>query len=284
VDIRKFFDTLDHGHLRDLLQRRVRDGVLLRLIGKWLHAGVMEEGTLSYPESGTPQGGVISPLLANVYLHEVLDRWYAEEVQPRLKGRGFLVRYADDFVMTFDEEADARRVLTVLHKRFARYGLTLHPDKTRLVAFRAPARNRAGNDDQSGAGPGTFDFLGFTHYWGKSRRGKWVVYRKTAKGRLRRALQAVAQWCRSARHRLLSEQHQILVRKLRGHFQYYGITGNGRKIADFRHKVFLIWRKWLARRSRHTPGGLRGLGQRLERYPLPSAVVVHSVYRHAANP
>ena len=135
VDIRKFFDTLDHAHLRELLRQRVHDGVLLRLIGKWLNAGVLEEGDITFPEAGTPQGGVISPLLANVYLHYVLDVWFVREVQPRLRGRSFLIRYADDFVMGFACEEDARRVLEVLPKRFGKYGLTLHPDKTRLVPF-----------------------------------------------------------------------------------------------------------------------------------------------------
>src|SRR5882762_3184067 len=164
VDIRKFFDTLDHAHLRALLRQRIRDGVLLRLIDKWLKAGVLESGTLSVPEAGTPQGGVISPLLANVYLHYVLDVWFAEEVKPRLKGRAFLVRYADDFVMGFACEEDARRVLDVLPKRFGKYGLTIHPEKTRLVAFAPPGRS-----DRDGPGvatqPGNFDLLGFRHFW-----------------------------------------------------------------------------------------------------------------------
>jgi len=161
VDIRKFFDTLDHRHLREFVGRRVRDGVLLRLIGKWLKAGVMEDGGVSYPDSGSPQGGVISPLLSNVYLHYVLDEWFEREVRPRLKGRAHLVRYADDFVIGFTDEEDARRVMRVLPKRFGRYGLGLHPDKTRLVPFRQPpARPGGGPDNGTGGGPGSFDFLG----------------------------------------------------------------------------------------------------------------------------
>ena len=140
ADIRKFFDTLDHAHLRKLLQRRVRDGVILKLIGKWLNAGVLEGGAITHPDAGTPQGGVASPLLANVYLHYVLDEWFGQEVKPRLKGRAFLIRYADDFVIGFTDESDARRVLEVLPKRFGSYGLTIHPDKTRLVEFRRPDR------------------------------------------------------------------------------------------------------------------------------------------------
>ena len=142
VDIRKFFDTIDHGHLRDFLKRRVRDGVLLRLIGKWLNAGVLEDGCVTHPEEGSPQGGVVSPILSNIFLHYVLDEWFEREVQPRLKGRAFLIRYADDFVMGFSREEDARRVMDVLPKRFEKYGLTIHPEKTRLVPFERPGRVR----------------------------------------------------------------------------------------------------------------------------------------------
>jgi RNA-directed DNA polymerase len=220
VDIRKFFDTLDHAHLRELLTQRVRDGVLLRLIGKWLNAGVLEEGNLSFPEAGTPQGGVVSPLLANVYLHDVLDVWFEREVQPRLKGRAFLMRYADDFVMGFASEEDARRVLDVLPKRFGNYGLTLHPDKTRLVSFQSPSRRTPRPGSSQERKPGSFDLLGFTHYWGRSRKGFWVVKRKTAQGRLSRALRTMAPWCRRNRHQPLSVQHHTLKQKLLGHFAY----------------------------------------------------------------
>jgi group II intron reverse transcriptase/maturase len=283
VDIRRFFDTLDHAHLRALLRRRLRDGVLLRLIDKWLNAGVLEEGVLTYPTAGTPQGGVISPLLANVYLHYVLDVWFAEEVQPRLKGRAFLIRYADDFVMGFACEEDARRVLEVLPKRFGAYGLTLHPDKTRLVAFRPPASSRK-DDPGAGSAPGTFVLLGFTHYWGRSLRGHWVVKRRTATSRLQRALRKIAEWCRFNRHQPVREQHQTLGQKLRGHCEYYGITGNGGALHRFRDGVIRFWRKWLSRRSRGDPSSWDHFNLLLERYPLPAAVVVHSVYRQAANP
>ena len=171
VDIRKFFDTLDHAHLRAFLQQRIRDGVVLRLIGKWLNAGVLEAGAVTHPEAGSPQGGVVSPVLANVYLHYVLDQWFAREVQPRLKGRAYVIRYADDFVIGFTEDEDARRVMAVLPKRFGKYGLTIHPDKTRLVPFRKPQGERKPPDED---GPGTFDFLGFTHFSARSRKGNWV--------------------------------------------------------------------------------------------------------------
>jgi RNA-directed DNA polymerase len=282
VDIRKFFDTLDHAHLRELLQLRVRDGVLLRLIGKWLNAGVLEDGNLSFPETGSPQGGVISPLLANVYLHYVLDVWFEREVKPRLQGRAFLIRYADDFVMGFACEADARRVLGVLPKRFGRYGLTIHPDKTRLVPFRPPSRTDRSN---SGVGdrPGTFDLLGFTHYWGRSRQGIWVVKRQTAPSRFGRAVKTIAQWLRLHRHDLLAEQQQTLSQKLRGHFAYYGITGNGEALSRFRYTVIRLWRKWLMRRKRGCYLSWDHFQRLLKRYALPAAVVVHSVYRRGSE-
>jgi RNA-directed DNA polymerase len=280
VDIRKFFDTLDHGRLRELLQRRVRDGVLLRLIGKWLNAGVLEGEVFTTPEQGTPQGGVISPLLANIYLHYVLDEWFGQQVKPCLKGRAFLIRYADDFVMGFTSEADARRVLAVLPKRFAKYGLTLHPDKTRLVPFQRPSQ-------QPGSGgaeprPGTFDLLGFTHYWGRSRRGGWVVQRRTAANRFSRVVKKIAQWCRFHRHQPVAEQHQALSRKLRGHDAYYGLTGNFRLLDRLRRVVERGWRKWLSRRGAGPPLPWDRFKQLLACYPLPAARVVHSVYGRAA--
>jgi group II intron reverse transcriptase/maturase len=283
VDIRKFFDTLDRAQLRSLLALRVRDGVLLRLIGKWLKAGVLEAGALTFPDQGTPQGGVISPLLANVYLHYVLDVWFEQEVQPRLRGRAFLIRYADDFVMGFACEEDARRVLDVLAKRFGKYGLTIHPDKTRLVPFGAPpraARDAPGPENR----PGTFDFLGFTHYWGWSRKGNAVVVRQTSASRFNRAVKVIAEWCRRHRHQPVPEQHATLSQKLRGHYGYYGITGNSRALATLRYVVTGIWRKWLSRRS--WAGYLSWLRfERLrELFPLPPPIVVHSVYRHAAKP
>lgn len=284
LDIRKFFDTLDHAHLREFLRRRVRDGVLLRLIGKWLNAGVLDEGTLTYPDAGSPQGGVVSPVLANVFLHYVLDDWFAREVQPRLKGRAFLIRYADDAVIGFTDEADVRRVLDVLPKRLGKYGLTLHPEKTRLVRFQRPPRRSDHKRPPSDRGPGTFDLLGFTHYWGLSRRGNWVVKRKTAPSRFTRALRMIARWCRLHRHASLADQHRTLSQKLRGHFAYYGITSNFNALGRFRREVTRIWHKWLGRRKRDGSLPWAQMTRLLEHYPLPKAAVVHSVYRQAANP
>ena len=277
VDIRKFFDTIDHGHLRDFLQRRIRDGVLLRLIGKWLNAGVLEDGAVTHSETGSPQGGVVSPMLSNVFLHYVLDEWFEREVQPRLRGRSFLIRYADDFVMGFCREDDARRVMDVLPKRFEKYGLTIHPEKTRLVPFERPS-----GDPEARTPPGTFDLLGFTHYWARSRKGNWVVKRKTSKSRFRRGLKSLSQWCRLNRHRSMSDQHQTLSQKLVGHFTYYGITGNSLALNRFRDAAVWIWKRWLSRRRRGGRMPWDHLNRFLKRHPLPPAIAVHSVCRPVA--
>ena len=279
LDIQSFFDSVDHARLRSILDQRVRDGVIRRTIGKWLNAGVLEAGVLRYAREGTPQGGVISPLLANIYLHEVLDTWFDREVRPRLRGRTLLVRYADDAVMGFELKEDADRVLAVLSKRFEKYGLRLHPRKTRRVDFRRPDRRGPG-----GVGGDSFDLLGFRHYWGRSRKGTWVVKRKTAKDRFSRALQRIGQWCRINRHRKVSEQHEMLNRKLRGHYAYYGVTGNGRAVGRFRYETERLWRKWLDRRSNRAKMNWERFSRLLERYPLAPPRVVHTIYPSAANP
>lgn len=277
IDIRQFFDTLDHAHLRAILRQRVRDGVILRLIGKWLNAGVLESGCVTHPEAGSPQGGVISPLLANVYLHEVLDTWFEGMVKPRLRGAAFLIRYADDAVMVFAREDDARRVLDVLPKRFGKYGLTLHPQKTRLVPFRQPRRGVNARINNASK-PGTFDLLGFTHYWGMSRQGRWVVKRKTAQSRLSRALKRINAWCRANRHRPVSWQWEALSSKLRGHYGYYGITGNMRSVELFRWQVERLWRRWLDRRSAKARMTWARFAALSSRYPLPPARLPRSVF------
>lgn len=278
VDIRKFFDSVSHEHLREVLRRRVRDGVVLRLIGKWLNAGVLEGLVLTHPEVGTPQGGVISPLLANIFLHEVVDEWFVRDVQSRLSGRSLLVRYADDMVFAFQREDDAKRVLDVLAKRFAKYGLTLHPEKTRLVEFKRPPRTPP-SDGGGGAGP-TFDFLGFTHHWGRSLAGNNVVKQRTAGDRLSRALRRVRELCRRDMHRPLREQQQALASRLRGHYAYFGITGNFQAIHAMYRTARRIWRKWLGRRSRDGYVTWEKMNGILERLPLPAPRVTHQ-YRYA---
>ena len=283
VDVRTFFDNLDHDHLRTFLQQRVRDGVLLRLIGKWLKAGVMEDGSVSYPDTGSPQGGVVSPLLSNVFLHYVLDLWFEQEVQPRLRCRAFLIRFADDFVVGFRDHHDAQRVMEVLPKRFGKYGLTIHPDKTRLVPFRPPS-NSGGNEDQPIERPGSFDFLGFTHYWGRSQKGRWVVKQKTASSRFSRAVRSIASWCRQNRHQPISLQQRRLNEKLRGHYAYYGVTGNSHALSRFRHEVLRCWRMWLNRRNRNRTMTWSVFERLCQRYPLIPVRAIHSVYVRAAKP
>jgi len=271
VDIRKFFDTLSHQHLRGFLRQRVRDGVILRLIDKWLKAGVMEAGQWQATEEGTPQGGIISPLLANLYLHEVLDRWYVGQIKDRLKGRSFLIRYADDFVMGFELEEDARRMMEVFPKRFGRFGLSLNMQKTRIVDFGkpGPAQRQAG----------TFDFLGFTHYWGRSRNGRMITKLKTAKDRLARSCRAAWEWCRKNLHLPVAEQRRWLNWKLRGHYGYYGVSHNLRALRQYHFQVERAWRWWLCRRGGRTSLNWTSFAALLTRHPLASPRIVHDLYR-----
>jgi group II intron reverse transcriptase/maturase len=272
VDIKAFFDTLDHGQLRSFLDKRVSDGVIRRAIDKWLKAGVLEAGTVTVPEEGTPQGGVISPILANIYLHEVLDLWFEREVKPRLHGDATLIRYADDFVIIFELGGEAKRVMEVLPKRFGKYGLTVHPDKTRLVKFNRP--RPPGHKDNDDDGSGSFDFLGFTHHWGKSRKGTMVVCRRTMRKRFTRGLASIREWCRRNRHLPVSEQRRQLGLKLRGHYSYYGLTGNYAALERFLFEVTRIWHKWLARRSQRANSRWDHFQRIIRRFPLPAARVI----------
>jgi group II intron reverse transcriptase/maturase len=271
IDIRKFFDSVDHAVLREVLSRRVRDGVISRLIGKWLKAGVMEDGALTLSDSGTPQGGVISPMLANILLHDVLDVWFEYEVKPRLLGQATLVRYADDAVMMFSMEGDAKRVLEVLPKRFAKYGLTLHPEKTKLVAFERPdrpSRKDRGDDGPGPKRPGTFDFLGFTIHWGKGLNGKWSVRTRTSKSRFQRTLKNIATWCRMHRHDAVVDQQRALSQKLRGHYAYFGRRGNSGRVWDVYARAVETWRRWLSRRSQRAQVTWSAMVRLLKRHPL----------------
>lgn len=268
ADITSFFDSMDHSHLRSFLDQRVKDGVIRRAIDKWLKAGVMEEGRVRHPEDGTPQGGVISPLLANIYLHEVLDVWFEKVVQPRLRGRARLIRYADDFVICFEREDDARRIWEVLPKRFAKYGLTLHPDKTRLLCFLKP---RGGNDKRP-----TFNFLGFTHYWALARFGGWVIKRKTMAKRLARKLHEIWLWCRANRHESMQWQRDRLASRLLGYYNYFGITCNWDALEQLFRGVRHAWRYWLDRRSHRAKINWERFTALEQVFPLPRPQIVHS--------
>jgi RNA-directed DNA polymerase len=265
VDLKSFFDTISHEKLRQIVSQRVVDGVVARLIGKWLKAGVFEEGVVSHSDFGTPQGGVVSPLLANIYLHEALDKWWVETVLPRLRGPASMVRFADDFVMVFESRADAERVLKSLIKRMEKYELIVHPEKTRLVQFGRPGGNG------SGPKPGSFDFLGFTHFWDLTRKGRWRMRRKTSKKRFSRALKTLNQWLREVRHKPVAVQSKELGAKLNGHYAYYGVAGNSDSINRLHHEVTRLWKKWLDRRSQRAKMTWEKFKRLIARHPLPAA-------------
>lgn len=273
LDIKSYYDSIVRKHLVEMIERRVSDGSILRLIGKWINVGVIEEGRLLETEDGVGQGQVISPFLANVYLHTILDKWFEDEVKPRLTGKAFLVRYVDDAVICFQNEEDAQRVLKVLEKRFSNYGLTLHPEKTRLVEFGRVALEKA---ERIGRAPETFDFLGLTHIPERSRRGFYRPGVKTMKKRLKRGLKEVGRWCKRNRHEPVSQQQETLNAKLRGHYQYYGRSSNFRSIWGFYHEVQWIWFKWLSRRTRGAPMSWEKFQDLLSRHPLLKPKIKHT--------
>lgn len=268
ADIQDFFDSIDRKMLMEMLRERIADESMMRLIGKCLHVGVLDgHHELTVPEEGTAQGSVISPMLGNIYLHHVLDAWFERDVQPRLRGRATLVRYADDFVIAFEHEDDAQRVREVIEQRFARYGLTLHADKTRLLPFNKPPRGGKGK------GLETFDFLGFTVYWRRSRKGNWVPGFKTRKAKLRDAIARIAEWCRRHRHDPVKQQHAALSRRLNGHFNYYGVNGNMAGIRRMRFVAIRCWWKWLNRRSQKKSKTWAQMKAMLQNMPLPHATI-----------
>jgi hypothetical protein len=250
----------------------------LRLIDKCIHVGILDGEEFSSPDEGTVQGSSISPLLGNVYLHYVLDLWFERRVRGSLVGHGRLIRYADDAVLGFTRKDDAERVMSLLRERLAAFGLALHPEKTRLVRFGRPARVDRG----SGAvPPGTFDFLGFTVYWRRSRRGAWMPAMKTRKASLRKAILAFGDWCRRHRHRSFEEQHAALSKKLKGHYQHFGVNGNIRCLQQVEHQVKRAWYKWLRRRGQRRPIIWERFTRYLERFPLPAPRLVVSIWTKA---
>ena len=239
ADITNFFGAINHVILREFLDLRVKDGVIRKMLDKWLKAGVLEDGQLSYPSEGTPQGGLISPLLANIYLHHVLDKWFSEEIQPLLSGKSFIVRFADDFVLGFENTVDTERVLKVLTKRFKKFELELHAEKTKVVNL----------NSKSGEGARSFDFLGFTHYLEKSQKGNKVLKRKTSKKKLNVALDKILNFIKINRKLKLKELIPAINLRLQGHYGYYGITFNSDGINSYFEQVKRILQKWLNRRG-----------------------------------
>jgi RNA-directed DNA polymerase len=273
ADIRSFFDTIDHGWMQKFLEHRIGDRRMVRLLMKWMHAGVMEEGELHAVEAGTPQGGIISPLLANIYLHYVIDLWVCQWRKKEAHGEVYIVRYADDLVMGFQKEQDARAMSKAMAERLAKFGLELHPDKTRVVRFGRFAREGA---ERHGEGkPATFDFLGFTHIAGVNRRGGFLLQRRTSRKKRRQKQAAVKEECRRRRHWRVREQYEWLCSVVRGHCQYYGVPTNIRALQSFRRKVTEIWHRSLQRRSQR--GRWTRAKQRAfeERFSLPSPRIVH---------
>lgn len=273
-DLRSFFDNLDHDRLLEILRKRVNDGRILKLIKMWLKAGILDGGELMFPDKGSPQGSVISPLLANVYLHYVLDQWFEDVVRPHCQGKVVLYRYADDFVIGCEVERDAQRIMDVLPKRFGKYGLEINTEKTKQVDFRRP---RWGYDPgKHGPKPDTFSFLGFTFYWGKTWKGGHTIKRKTETKRMFRAVRSLWEWCRDHRHLPLEEQYAILCSKLRGHYQYYGVRCNSRCLEWVFDRLKRMWLYWLNRR-----GGRRKLtwtkyARLLKRFPLPRPKIMQT--------
>lgn len=273
ADIKDYFGSINHSQLRAFLDRRVKDGVIRKMIDKWLKAGILEDKQLHYPTEGTPQGGLISPLLSNIYLHYVLDEWFSEQIQPLLKGESFIVRYADDFILGFTDGEDAQRVMEVLPKRFGKYGLELHPDKTRLIKL----------GDKPKGGPRGFDFLGFTHFLGKSRKGKWVLKRKTSRKKFTQALNNMRGWISQHRHTPLIELIPAINAKLRGHYNYYGVTFNSRMLQKFHHEVSRILHKWINRRGGKTVWNWQRFSKLIHQWqPLLKPKIYHS-YRSAKS-
>ncbi len=273
IDISSYFDKIVRGILIEMMEKRVSDGSVLRLIQKWIKVGVIEDGKLLVSETGTGQGQPISPLLANIYLHHALDEWFEDVVKPRLKGEAYEIRFADDAILGFQHREDAEKVMRVLPKRFEKYGLTLHPEKTRLIEF---GRYAVRNAKKQGKQPESFDFLGFKHLCARSRKGGYTVHVKTLAKRLRRGLKAIADWCKQHRRTPVNQQREALNAKLRGHYQYYGRPTNYYSIWQFYRRVCRIWREWLGRRTRGRPLRWDRYNAILRQHPLLLPRITHA--------
>lgn len=245
ADVSKFFDNMPHDRIREILRLRINDGKIIGFIGKWLNAGVVENEGVYYPDCGSPQGGVISPLIANIFLHHVLDDWFVNQAQPKLKGRSFLVRFADDFVLGCENVEDAQKLMRVLPKRFEKFGLSIHPEKSKVIDFKWPSKFSDKHEN------GTFDFLGFTHFWGRSRNGNWVIKRQTMRKRQARAMRNLYLYCRNNKHEPVEEQYRMLCSKLHGLYNYYGVICNYRALLMLYEHTRSSWRRWLGRRTRN---------------------------------
>jgi RNA-directed DNA polymerase len=258
ADIKGFFDNLSHEWLMQMLAERIDDQAILRLIKKWLKAGVLDtDGKVLRPEGGTPQGGIISPILANVYLHYALDLWFERVFQRSCRGAAFLHRYADDFVCGFGGEEDAQRFYGELEGRLRKFGLELAAEKTRVIPF---SRYRRGET--------SFDFLGFEFRWGTDRKGQARLQRRTSRKKFRGSVKRVAEWCKKNRHRRVGEQFKLLNAKLRGYYNYYGVSGNYDSLNEFFQQVQRLHLKWLNRRSQRQSYNWAGYRALLQHFAL----------------
>lgn len=265
ADVKSFFDTVHRRTMVEMLEERIADKSFMRLVGKCLHVGVLDGQVFTRPDEGTVQGSIISPMLGNIYLHNVLDKWFEQQVKPRLTGNATLIRYCDDFIICFERMDDAKRVKGVLNKRFEKYHLSLHPDKTRLINFRRPPL-----DQKGGKGPGNFDFLGFTVYWRRNYKGPgWHVAARTRKARLGRAIQSAYDFCRRHRHKSVALQHKALVSRIRGHFGYFGVNDNQKSLDELVYWASKAWHKWLNRRSQRARLNWGRFKDMRKDYPLP---------------
>ena len=271
IDIKGFFDRIDHDKLQQMLELRIDDRPFLRLIRKWLKAGVLEEGgKVIHPDTGCPQGSSISPVLANIYLHYVLDLWFTDVVKPRCKARAFLCRYADDVVFAFQWREEAERFLRVLPKRLAKYGLELSPEKSRLVRF---SRFQLGKSSES------FDFLGFEFRWVLDHKGVPRVTCRTSRKRLRSSLARVTEWVKAQRHLPVRQLVEALNARLRGHYNYYGVIGNHRSLRSFFHQAGRLLKKWLGRRSQKSRMTWEKFSALVKRFPLEEPRITESRHR-----
>lgn len=267
ADIRSFFDTIDHGWLQQFIEHRIGDKRMVRLLMKWLHAGVLEEGALHAVEKGTPQGGIISPLLANLYLHYVLDLWANQWRKRHARGEVYIVRYADDLVMGFQYEQDARAMREALASRLAKFGLELHPDKTRVIRFGRFALQNSGLDGRKR--PATFDFLGLTHIAGVDRHGRFLLRRRTSRKKRNAKLASLREEMRKRRHEPVRAQRTWLASVLHGHYRYYGVPTNLRALHQFRERVRAAWHRQLQRRSQRATWTREQLTKFEKHFPLP---------------
>ena len=276
ADIKGYFDTVSHEWLIKFLQVRIKDPSLLLLIRRFLKAGYVEAGMKAATEQGTPQGGNLSPILSNVFLHYVLDLWFEKKVKPRMKGQCYMVRYADDFICMVQSVGEAQHIKQLLEERFAQFDLELHPDKTRVMSF---GRYERENAERQNRKANTFDFLGFTHYCGKSRKGKFIVNRTTSRAKFQKKCKELNAWLKAVRNMVKTKEWwPILKAKLRGHYQYYGVSGNMAAIQRYHTVALRLTRKWLNRRSQRKVYSWKCFTEYLKHYPLPTPRITHNLY------